>query len=41
MQKNLLQREMAKAVIAQTISNTLSARGITVENVFITDFKFS
>jgi prohibitin 2 len=33
--------ETAKAVIAKTISNTLSARGITVENVFITDFKFS
>jgi prohibitin 2 len=28
-------------VIAQTISNTLSARNIVVETVFITDFKFS
>jgi prohibitin 2 len=37
----ITKRETAKAVIAQTISNTLSARGITVENVFITDFKFS
>jgi len=31
----------AKAVIAQTISNTLSARDIVVETVFITDSKFS
>ncbi len=37
----ITKRETAKAVISQTISNTLSARGITVENVFITDFKFS
>ena len=31
----------AKAVIAQTISNTLSARDIVVETVFITDSKFT
>ena len=37
----ITKRETAKAVISQTISNTLSARGITVETVFITDFKFS
>src|ERR671928_1313223 len=34
-------RETAKATIAQAISNTLSARDIVVETVFITDFKFS
>src|SRR5215212_147968 len=34
-------RETAKATIAQAISNTLSARNILVETVFITDFKFS
>ena len=34
-------RETAKATIAQAISNTLSARNIVVETVFITDFKFS
>jgi hypothetical protein len=28
-------------VIAETIANTLSARNIVVETVFITDFKFS
>ena len=28
-------------MIAQTISNTLSARNIVVETMFITDFKFS
>ena len=28
-------------MIAQTIGNTLSARNIVVETVFITDFKFS
>ena len=28
-------------MIAQTIGNTLSARDIVVETVFITDFKFS
>ena len=33
----ITQREIAKGVIAQAISNTLSARDITVENVFITD----
>jgi prohibitin 2 len=37
----ITQREIAKGVIAQAISNTLSARDITVETVFITDFKFS
>src|ERR671930_402111 len=37
----ITKRENAKAVIAQTIRNTLSARDITVETVFITDFKFS
>src|ERR671930_439616 len=34
-------RETAKATIAQAIRNTLSARNILVETVFITDFKFS
>jgi prohibitin 2 len=34
-------RETAKATIAQAIRNTLSSRDITVETVFITDFKFS
>src|ERR687884_506262 len=37
----ITKRETAKAVIAQAIRNTLSARDITVETVFITDFKFS
>ena len=37
----ITQREIAKGVIAQAISHTLSARDITVETVFITDFKFS
>ena len=37
----ITKRATAKAVIAQTISNTLSARDIVVETVFITDFKFS
>ena len=37
----ITQRETAKGVIAQAIRNTLSARNILVENVFITDFKFS
>src|SRR5919205_107821 len=37
----ITQRETAKAVIAQAIRNTLSSRDITVETVFITDFKFS
>ena len=34
-------RETANATIAQAIRNTLSSRDITVETVFITDFKFS
>jgi prohibitin 2 len=37
----ITKRETAKAVIASTIRNTLSQRNIDVENVFITDFKFS
>src|SRR6266513_1452832 len=37
----ITKRATAKAVIAQTIANTLSARNIVVETVFITDFKFS
>src|SRR3989442_4748316 len=37
----ITKRATAKAVIAQTISNTLSARDIVVETVFITDFAFS
>jgi prohibitin 2 len=37
----ITKRETAKAVIAQAIRNTLSSRDITVETVFITDFKFS
>ena len=37
----ITQRVVAKATIAQAIRNTLSARDITVENVFITDFRFS
>src|SRR5206468_5344048 len=37
----ITKRATAKAVIAQTIANTLSARDIVVETVFITDFKFS
>jgi len=37
----ITKRAIAKAVIAQTISNTLSARDIVVETVFITDFAFS
>src|SRR5947209_1065188 len=37
----ITKRATAKAVIAQTIGNTLSARNIVVETVFITDFKFS
>ena len=32
---------LPKAVIAETIANTLGARNIIVETVFITDFKFS
>jgi regulator of protease activity HflC (stomatin/prohibitin superfamily) len=37
----ITRRETAKAVIATAIHNTLSARNIDVETVFITDFKFS
>ena len=37
----ITKRAIAKAVIAQAISNTLTARNIVVEAVFITDFKFS
>src|SRR5436309_3851475 len=37
----ITKRATAKAVIAQTISNTLSTRNIVVETVFITDFAFS
>jgi regulator of protease activity HflC (stomatin/prohibitin superfamily) len=37
----ITKRATAKAVIAHTIANTLSARNIIVETVFITDFKFS
>src|SRR5438034_2298515 len=37
----ITKRATAKAVIAQSIGNTLSTRNIVVETVFITDFKFS
>jgi regulator of protease activity HflC (stomatin/prohibitin superfamily) len=37
----ITKRATAKAVIAQAIGNTLGARNIIVETVFITDFKFS
>ncbi|MGC1933026.1 MAG: SPFH domain-containing protein, partial [Candidatus Nitrosopolaris sp.] len=37
----ITKRATAKAVIAESIANTLSARNIVVETVFITDFKFS
>ena len=37
----ITRRATAKAVIAESIANTLSARNIVVETVFITDFKFS
>jgi regulator of protease activity HflC (stomatin/prohibitin superfamily) len=37
----ITKRATAKAVIAQAISNTLTARNIVIEAVFITDFKFS
>jgi prohibitin 2 len=37
----ITRRATAKAVIAQSIANTLGARNIVVETVFITDFKFS
>jgi prohibitin 2 len=37
----ITKRAIAKAVIAQTIGNTLSARDLVIETVFITDFAFS
>lgn len=37
----ITKRETAKGVIADTIRKTLSQRDISVETVFITDFKFS
>jgi SPFH domain/Band 7 family protein len=37
----ITKRATAKAVIAQSIANTLGTRNIVVETVFITDFKFS
>ena len=37
----ITKRATAKALIAQTIGDTLSARNIVVETVFITDFAFS
>src|SRR3989441_3833095 len=37
----ITKRATAKAVIAQSIANTLGARDIIVETVFITDFAFS
>src|ERR671937_693843 len=37
----ITKRETEKALTAQAIRNTLSARNIVVETVFITDFKFS
>jgi prohibitin 2 len=37
----ITKRETAKGVIANAIRNTLSARDLIVETVFITDFKFS
>jgi regulator of protease activity HflC (stomatin/prohibitin superfamily) len=37
----ITKRATAKAVIAKTIADTLGARDIVVETVFITDFKFS
>ena len=37
----ITKRETVKGVIANTIRNTLSARNMIVETVFITDFKFS
>jgi prohibitin 2 len=37
----ITKRATAKAVIAKTIANTLGARDIVTETVFITDFKFS
>jgi prohibitin 2 len=37
----ITKRATAKAVIAESIANTLGARNLVVETVFITDFKFS
>src|ERR687884_954850 len=37
----ITQRATVKGVISQSISKTLSARDITAETIFITDFKFS
>src|SRR5437867_345013 len=37
----ITKRETAKSVIANAIRNTLSSNNIQVQNVFITDFKFS
>ncbi len=37
----ITKRATAKALIAGSIANTLGARNIVVETVFITDFKFS
>ena len=37
----ITKRAAAKAAIAESIANTLAARNIIVETVFITDFKFS
>jgi len=37
----ITKRATAKAVIGQTIANTLGARDLVVETVFITDFSFS
>ena len=37
----ITKRETAKSVIANAIRNTLSTNNIQVQNVFITDFKFS
>ena len=37
----ITKREIAKGVIADAIRNTLSARNLIVETVFITDFQFS
>ena len=37
----ITKRATAKAAIAESIANTLGARNIIVETVFITDFKFS
>ena len=37
----ITKRATAKAVIVQSIANTLGARNIVVETVFITDFQFS